>query len=120
MTASIVHLSLDQGILHFHCPVCGVAIVESEIGLSEELCPHVVVIVDWIDELIVGPAVADELSESLQSAFDDDDNAIEALAKNLPPTVVVFEMSEPNRGGGHTGDSITIAIDFAFENEVDD
>ena len=120
MTASIVRLSLGRGILQFHCPMCGCAVVEEEAGLSNELCPHVAFIVDWIDELLVGPAVAEELGQSAQSLFDDEGyDGVEALARIMPPSVVIFELSEPSRGGGHTGSCITIAVDFAAGSDVD-
>jgi hypothetical protein len=118
MAASIVRLSLGGGILHFHCPVCGSALIEDQIGLSEELCAHVVGVIDWVQQLIIGPAVASELAEALEAAFNEDNaDDVEAFAKVLPATVVVFDLAEPDRGGGHTGECIAIAVEFANAGE---
>lgn len=114
MPAQITRLSLDVGIRHFHCGVCGNALIDDQDGLREVLCDHVFAVVDWIGELTIGPATTPELAEALEKIFENDDgDVVEALAKVLPNTVVFFDFVEPARGGGHDGSSIAIAVDFA-------
>ena len=109
MPAQIARLSLNSGINNFHCSVCGERLIDEENGLTDELCGHVVAVVDWIGELIVGPAATPKLAE----AMNETEHTAEALAKILPDTVVVFDFIEPPRGGGHDGEDLAIALDFA-------
>ena len=115
MPAQITRLSLDPGVRHFHCPVCGSALIDDESGITEELCDHVVAVVDWSGELIVGRAAAPELGEALQTTFgSENEDVVKALATILPDTVVAFDFIEKARGGGYEGSSITFAVDFAL------
>jgi hypothetical protein len=109
MPAQIARLSLYSSINDFHCSVCGERLIDRENGLTDELCGHVVAVVDWNEELIVGPAATPKLSE----AMNEKEHTAEALTKILPDTVIVFDFIEPPRGGGHGGSSMTIALDFA-------
>ena len=116
MAAHITRLSLHLGIKNFHCSVCGERLIDSENGLTDELCGHVVAVVDWIGELIVGPAAPPKLAEAINAKKD----TVQALAKVLPDTVVVFDFIEPPRGGGHDGSSVTIAVDFADSSDEEE
>ena len=109
MSASIVQITLPNGIGNFYCPACGAAICGVEEGLADTLCEHVSFLVDWVDELTVGDTLPPALAAAIEDAHE---NGTEALAATLPDTAVVFELIEPGRGGGHGGSELVLGVDF--------
>lgn len=109
MSASVIQISVPNGIGNFYCPACGTAICVVDEGLAENLCEHVSFLVDWVDELTVGDAIPPALAAAIEDAYE---NGTEALAATLPDTAVVFELIEPGRGGGHDGSELVLGIDF--------
>lgn len=113
MSAQIVRLSIDYGIRRFHCAICGSAVVSPKNGLEERFCEHVVVVVDWVQNVILGAAAPDGLLDAMQAANDEAaDNTAAIIANILHDTAVVFELTEPGRGGGHDSAAIILAFDF--------
>lgn len=119
MCAQIVRMDLEYGIKHFHCAICGSTLVDGEAGITDEFCQHVVVLVDWVQQVMLGNGAAPELEQEIEAATENAD-IVEALGKILGDTVVVFEFTEPGRGGGHVASSIVVALDFADDTDNDE
>ena len=109
MNASVVQISVPNGIKNFYCPACGAVILGVDEGLAETLCEHVSFLVDWADELTVGDTLPPALVTAIEDAYP---NGTEALADTLPDTAVVFKLIEPGRGGGHDGSEFVLGLDF--------
>lgn len=114
MAANYVRIEIENGVNTFYCPVCSVSILDGENGLSESLCKHCSLTIDWVDQIQISDHVSDELTQQIENAFceEGDEEAIARLSKALPASSVLFELIEPPRGGGHSGSTFTVCIDF--------
>lgn len=112
--AQVAKLVLDDGLERLHCPVCGQALCIAGEGLADSFCDHLIAIVDWVDEVIDGPA-GETWSDQIEDLVQDEapENLADAIGKVLPPTALVLDFTEPARGGGHTGSHILFALEFA-------
>lgn len=106
MPATTVSLTRLDGFPAFHCFHCG-AVIFSEDGPAESLCRHVSVLWDSYGEPELGPAAGDGIAEKLDEV---EEFGLEELSGVLGDSIVVFELIEPARGGGHDGYVFLVAI----------
>ncbi len=107
MPATIVSLSVDNGLDRFYCPFCAAMVFDEESGLAEDFCGHVRVFVDWAGELIIPEGTASALSDQMYQTDCSDPTELAAL---FGDDSVVFELVEPGRGGGHDGGACLIVF----------
>lgn len=74
---------------------------------SRAVLRHVLFVQDFVGEF-------PHIDKKYEHLFEDDNPPeLEALVAKLPATAVVFEFTEPARGGGHDGSRAAVAVDFA-------
>jgi hypothetical protein len=121
MTCTRVTINVHGGITHFCCPRTGVPIVDDQGFNEDKQSPHVRFVIDYIGGVWMTPrkrTPADQIAYMERCAkllFDEDrstDSLLRALARVLPPSVVIFELTEPARGGGHDGSWLLVAIEM--------
>jgi hypothetical protein len=113
-SAAYVELEHELGIGHFHCPVCGKALIKPEEGIDEKPCTHVVLIHDWVGEFVARDQnIQILIDRAMTEAEEKDGYAIELLRKAFDQNVVFFEFLEP--GWGPKDPQVTtIAIDMGM------
>lgn len=117
MTASIVSLSIENGVPRFYCPFCAATVFDDN-GNGDDLCKHVKVLVyHSVGELYFDfPAgVTDDLADKLEELGSSDPSELSAL---FGDDTFIFELVEPGRGGGHDTSSRLVVLSFQ-NNEVD-
>jgi len=104
--ATLVRITLENGLDRFHCPVCAHPIVTSGEGEAEDVCPHVLFVRNFVGEF-------GHVAEAYADLVDGDDQPeLAELCSALPATAVVFSFAERPRGGGHEPADFAVCIDF--------
>ena len=127
MPASRVQVEVENGFPNLHCPACGSAVYTEEEGTAEQTCEHVRFFIDWSGELSLAEpdsfAGEDQARQQriieLVESTDSWDDFLEKVAAALPESVLILELSDPERGEGddeddeETGANAVVAFDFA-------
>ncbi|MDF1769457.1 hypothetical protein [Maricaulis sp.] len=117
MSAATAKVTLENGLQSLHCPACGVAMLDEDLGLAEDLCPHVIAVIDWLGEFQAAAGSGEVMSKMetiVDRHFDNvvDGALLSSLAECMSASGLVIEFEEPSRGGGHDGSSVTFMLDF--------
>lgn len=116
MPAAIAELELENGVYRLHCPTCGTVILDMESGITEDPCKHVLFYyLDLVGELEtphIGQYPSDLHSQIEEILYDGTEAAMAGLAALFPSSVLILQLREPARGGGHDGSTLLMALDL--------
>jgi len=82
--------------------------------MADEFCPHIVAVIDWVDELHLGETNPADLAGDLEDAHGQGTD-LDTIAGLMNRSTIVFEFIDPASGGGHDGSSFVVAVDMARE-----
>jgi hypothetical protein len=130
MPASRVQVEVENGFANLHCPVCGAAVYTEAEGTADHTCEHVRFFIDWTGELSLAEpdsfagedqARQQQIIELVESTESWDD-FLDKVTAALPESVLILELSDPEREGAGgedddeepaTGANAVVAFDFA-------
>jgi hypothetical protein len=118
MPAAVCRIVVENGVQNLSCPICASPVFTEDEGVQEQACAHVLFLVDWVGELCTfARPQGDVFGERLNALYEiseTDDDALVALAAELPPSALLMTIEQPAHGGGHDGSSCSVAFDFAL------